>query len=110
MARGLVGQGEFVEVFVSTPLAVAEARDPKGLYKKARAGEIKHFTGVDDPYEPPLKPEVAVHSDRESVDESVARIVGTLEVLGYIPRVSGGDFSAAEEETVKRRLKDLGYI
>jgi hypothetical protein len=53
---------------------------------------------------------VVVHSDRESVDESVARIVGTLEVLGYIPRVSGGDFSAAEEETVKRRLKDLGYI
>src|SRR3989449_3693076 len=53
MARGLVEQGEFIEVFVNTPLEVAEARDPKGLYKKARAGEIKHFTGIDSEYEPP---------------------------------------------------------
>jgi adenylyl-sulfate kinase len=102
--------GRFVEVYVECPIDVLKERDVKGLYKKALAGEIKHFTGVDDPYEPPLKPEVVVHSDRESVDESVARIVGTLEVLGYIPRVSGGDFSASEEETIKRRLKDLGYI
>ncbi len=102
--------GRFVEVYVECPIDVLKERDVKGLYKKALAGEIKHFTGVDDPYEPPLKPEVVVHSDREGVDESVARIVGTLEVLGYIPRASGGDFSAAEEETIKRRLKDLGYI
>jgi adenylyl-sulfate kinase len=102
--------GRFVEVYVECPIDVLKERDVKGLYKKALAGEIKHFTGVDDPYEPPLKPEVVVHSDRESVDDSVTRIVGTLEVLGYIPRVSGGDFSASEEETIKRRLKDLGYI
>jgi adenylyl-sulfate kinase len=102
--------GRFVEVYVECPIDVLKERDVKGLYKKALAGEIKHFTGVDDPYEAPLKAEVVVHSDRESVEESVARIVGTLEALGYIPRVSGGDFSPAEEETIKRRLKDLGYI
>ena len=56
MARGLIGDGEFIEVFVDTPLAVAETRDPKGLYKKARRGELKNFTGVDSPYEPPEQP------------------------------------------------------
>ena len=60
MARGLMGEGEFIEVFVDTPLAVAETRDPKGLYKKARRGELKNFTGVDSPYEPPERPEVRV--------------------------------------------------
>lgn len=102
--------GRFVEVYVECPIDVLKERDVKGLYKKALAGEIKHFTGVDDPYEAPLKPEVVVKSDRESVDDSVARIVSTLEVLGFVPRVAGGEFSDAEEETIKRRLKDLGYI
>ena len=102
--------GRFVEVYVACPIDVLKERDVKGLYKKALAGEIKHFTGVDDPYEPPLKPEVVVASDRESVDESVARIVATLEALGYVPRVPGAEYSPAEEEAIKRRLKDLGYI
>jgi adenylyl-sulfate kinase len=102
--------GRFVEVYVKCPIEVLTERDVKGLYRKALAGEIKHFTGVDDPYEPPLKPEVLVESDRETVDESVARIVQTLEVLGYIPRAVGAEYSEAEEETIKRRLKDLGYI
>jgi adenylyl-sulfate kinase len=102
--------GRFVEVYVECPIDVLTERDVKGLYRKALAGEIKHFTGVDDPYEEPLKPEVVIHSDRESVDESVSKIVGTLEVLGYIPRTDGAEFSEAEEETIKRRLKDLGYI
>jgi adenylyl-sulfate kinase len=102
--------GRFVEVYVECPIDVLKERDVKGLYKKALAGEIKHFTGVDDPYEAPLKPEVVIKSDQESVEESVAKIVGTLEVLGYVPRSGGAEFSATEEETIKRRLKDLGYI
>jgi len=102
--------GRFVEVYVECPIDVLKERDVKGLYKKALAGEIKHFTGVDDPYEPPLKAEVVIRSHEETVDQSVARIVSTLEALGYVPRVPGAEYSPAEEETIKRRLKDLGYI
>ena len=102
--------GRFVEVYVQCPIDVLKERDVKGLYKKALAGEIKHFTGVDDPYEAPAKPEVLIESDRESVDQSVARIITTLETLGYIPRVPGTEYSPAEEEAIKSRLKDLGYI
>jgi adenylyl-sulfate kinase len=102
--------GRFVEVYVSCPIDVLKERDVKGLYKKALAGEIKHFTGVDDPYEAPLKPEVLIESHQESVEKSVARIIATLEALGYIPRVPGAEYSPAEEEAIKSRLKDLGYI
>ncbi len=76
--------GDFVEVFVDAPLAVCEDRDVKGLYKKARAGEIKQFTGIDDPYEAPLKPEVHCHTDQQSVEESVAEIIAKLEAMGYL--------------------------
>jgi len=102
--------GRFVEVYVECPIDVLTERDVKGLYKKALAGEIKHFTGVDDPYEAPLKPEVLVPSSQESVDQSVARIIATLEALGYVPRVPGAEYSPDEEEAIKSRLKDLGYI
>jgi adenylylsulfate kinase len=77
--------GNFVEVFVNAPLAVCESRDVKGLYQKARAGEIKGFTGIDDPYEPPLTPEVECNTDLESLEESVAKIWQKIEDLGYIP-------------------------
>lgn len=77
--------GDFVEVFVNAPLAVCEDRDVKGLYKKARAGEIKNFTGISDPYEPPLNPEVECRTDLETLEESVAKVLGTLEQLGYLP-------------------------
>ncbi len=76
--------GNFVEVFVETPVAVCEGRDVKGLYKKARAGEIQGFTGVDDVYEEPLHPEVAVQTAAESADASVSKILKRLEELGYI--------------------------
>jgi adenylylsulfate kinase-like enzyme len=102
--------GRFVEVYVECPIDVLTERDVKGLYKKALAGEIKNFTGVDDPYEAPLKPEVLIQSNSETVDQSVARIIATLEALGYIPRVPGTEYSPAEEEAIKSRLKDLGYI
>ncbi len=74
----------FVEVFVDCPLEVLAARDVKGLYKKALAGEVENFTGVSDPYEPPLHPDITVRSDRETVDESVSRIWTELEHRGLI--------------------------
>ena len=82
--RGKVGR--FVEVYVEAPISVLADRDVKGLYKKALAGEIKNFTGVDDPYEAPLNPEVVCHSDgSETPEESAAKILRKLEELGYIP-------------------------
>jgi adenylylsulfate kinase len=71
--------GRFVEVWVNAPIEVCERRDPKGLYKKARAGLLPRFTGIDDPYEPPLNPEVECHTDRESVAESVEQVLRYLE-------------------------------
>lgn len=82
--RGLLEQGEFVEVFVDTPIEVCEARDPKGLYKKARAGEISNFTGIDAPYEAPQAPEVHLDTDTLSVDEAATRVVACLEALGIL--------------------------
>ena len=76
--------GSYIEVFVNAPLEVCEQRDPKGLYRKARAGELKGFTGIDDPYEPPLAPEVECRTDQESVAESVAKVMEALRTLGYV--------------------------
>ena len=76
--------GDFVEVYAKCPIDVLAERDVKGLYKKAIAGEIKNFTGVSDPYEEPLNPEVVVETDKETVDESAAKIIAKLEQLGYL--------------------------
>jgi adenylylsulfate kinase len=76
--------GNFIEVFVNSPLEVCERRDPKGLYAKARAGLIQNFTGIDDPYEPPLNPEVLCRTDQESTIESSKQILRKLRELGYI--------------------------
>lgn len=76
--RGLLGEGEFIEVFVDTPLEVCEARDPKGLYKKARAGDISNFTGLDAPYEAPKSPEVHLETAGLSVDDAAAQVVRYL--------------------------------
>ncbi|MFC3033702.1 adenylyl-sulfate kinase [Pseudoalteromonas fenneropenaei] len=78
MVRALVGDGEFIEVFLDTPLDVCEARDPKGLYKKARAGEIKHFTGIDSSYEPPLAPEVRIDTSRGQLNDSIQTLLSYL--------------------------------
>ncbi|MCG3142584.1 MAG: putative adenylyl-sulfate kinase [Anaerolineae bacterium] len=75
----------FVEVYAECPIPVLAERDVKGLYKKALAGEIKNFTGVSDPYEAPLDPEVVYHSDSETVQESARKILSKLEEMGYIP-------------------------
>lgn len=84
--REEVGQriGDFVEVYVNAPLGVCEQRDVKGLYKKARAGEIKNFTGIDDPYEAPLNPTVECRTDLESLQESVEKVWLHLEQAGYL--------------------------
>jgi adenylyl-sulfate kinase len=74
----------FIEAYVECPITVLAERDVKGLYKKALAGEIPHFTGVNDPYEPPRAPEIHIRSDREAVDESLARILKYLESKGMI--------------------------
>jgi adenylyl-sulfate kinase len=80
--------GRFVEVYLECPVPVLADRDVKGLYKKALAGEIKNFTGVDDPYEAPLNPEVICHTDgRETPQQSAAKVIRKLEELGYIPAV-----------------------
>jgi len=75
---------EFIEVFVDCSLAVAEERDPKGLYKKARAGEIKNFTGIDDPYEAPVNPEIHLHTDQMTVEQEVQLVLDHLEENGLI--------------------------
>ena len=74
----------FVEVFVNAPLSVCEDRDVKGLYKKVRAGQIKQFTGIDDPYEPPTNPEVECRTDLEELSQSVDKIIDRLKESGYI--------------------------
>jgi adenylylsulfate kinase len=75
--------GDFLEIYVNAPLAVCEQRDVKGLYRRARAGEIKHFTGIDDPYEPPLNPDIECRTDLETLEESTAKILQKLQELNY---------------------------
>jgi bifunctional enzyme CysN/CysC len=78
MARDLFGEGEFIEVFVDTPLSLCEARDPKGLYRKARAGLIANFTGIDSAYEPPEQAELTVDTSESSADALAERILAEL--------------------------------
>jgi bifunctional enzyme CysN/CysC len=82
MARSLFADGEFIEVFVDTPMAVAEERDPKGLYGKARRGEVKNFTGIDSPYEPPENPELRIDTTVESPEQSAERVGAYLRERG----------------------------
>lgn len=84
MVRELMSDGEFIEIFVDAPIEVCEQRDPKGLYKKARAGEIKDFTGIDSPYEAPSIPEVHIINDGISVGEAASQVVQYLKHKNYI--------------------------
>ncbi len=84
LVRNLVGEGEFIEVFVYAPLEVAEARDPKGLYKRARAGEISNFTGIDSPYEEPESPELILDTSKLTVEQSVDALVDYLVKVGLL--------------------------
>ncbi|MBG51242.1 MAG: sulfate adenylyltransferase subunit CysN [Alphaproteobacteria bacterium] len=84
LARRLVDDGEFIEVFVNTPLELCESRDPKGLYKKARAGEIKNFTGIDSAYEAPEAPEIEIKTADLSAEEAADQIIAYLDARGYL--------------------------
>lgn len=102
----------FIEVFVKCPLEVLVERDVKGLYKKAMAGEIENFTGVSDPYEDPPHPEIVVETDRETLEESVKKVMQYLEENGFAP-VSREDvekITKADEDEIKKRLEMLGYL
>ncbi|HHH37275.1 MAG TPA: adenylyl-sulfate kinase [Epsilonproteobacteria bacterium] len=82
--RHLVEEGEFVEVFIDTPLEICESRDPKGLYQKARKGEIPNFTGIDSPYEAPSQPEIHIHNSGVEIEEVADMIVDYLKEKGYL--------------------------
>ncbi|BCN92761.1 adenylyl-sulfate kinase [Thiomicrorhabdus immobilis] len=84
MVREMTRPGEFIEVFIDTPLATCEQRDPKGLYKKARAGEIKDFTGIDSPYEAPSNPEIRIVNDGISIDNAAQQVIDYLKENKYI--------------------------
>ena len=96
----------FIEIYVECPVSVAEQRDTDGWYPRARRGEVEEFTGVNAPYEPPLSPEVHIHSDTESVDAAATRVIARLEDLEVIPR--GFDEARAQDE-IRRRLASLGF-
>jgi adenylyl-sulfate kinase len=109
-AREMIGR--FVEVFVAAPIEECIRRDVKGLYKKAIAGEIPVFTGVSDPYEEPLDPELVLDTTKESPEDSARRVIATLERLGYLPapEVGEGVYGDGDEVVVKKRLDRLGYL
>jgi adenylyl-sulfate kinase len=104
----------FIETFVKCPVEVCEQRDVKGMYKKAKAGEIKDFTGVNDPYEDPPNPELVLETDTETVKESAHKVLAYLEGRDLIPQkveMSEDEvYTPEEEEIVKKRLADLGYL
>lgn len=99
--------GNFVEIYVKCPIEVCRQRDVKGLYKLVDEGKLKGFTGVDDPYEEPEHPELVIESDKESVEEGVARIFAKLEELGYLEPEEASD---EESAVVTDRLAALGYL
>lgn len=81
--RSLVQENAFIEIYIDTPLSVCESRDPKGLYLKARKGEIADFTGISSPYEAPINPEIHIKTETQSIEESVEQIIDYLEQKGY---------------------------
>lgn len=91
LARSLFEDGDFIEVYVKCPIDECERRDPKGLYKKARKGEIRDFTGISAPYEPPARPEITIETDHLTLDESVERVLHYLQANRYmsVRRTSG---------------------
>ena len=84
MAREMVGEGAFIEIYIDTPLAEAERRDVKGLYKKSRSGELKSFTGIDSPYEAPESPEIIVSTTEMDAEDAADRIINWLQTHDYI--------------------------
>ena len=100
--------GDFIEIFCKCSVQACAARDVKGMYAKAFAGQIKGFTGVDDPYEEPENAEVIVDTEADIIDINLKKILAKLETLGYLPTEQA--ISPEEEEKIKKRLIELGYI
>jgi adenylylsulfate kinase len=103
-ARDLIGDG-YVEVYTRCPLEACIERDVKGMYKKALAGEIKGFTGVDDPFDEPDSPEVICDTDKETPEESAAKIVAFLRSKGFLPATAPGDNGHGGRSGVQQRAK-----
>ena len=101
--------GKFFEVYAKCDIKECINRDPKGMYKKALAGEIKNYTGIDDPYEEPLNPEVVVETDKETPEESAKKIMKKLKELNFLEEEEV-DFSKEEEAEIKKKLKKMGYL
>ena len=91
IAKSIIGSGKFFEVFIDTPKEICALRDPKGLYAKAFKGEIKEFTGVSDPYEAPVDPELTINTHEQTLDESVAQIISYLEARELVPQAQIAD-------------------
>jgi len=104
--------GKFVLIYVECPVDVCKARDPKRLYEKAERGEISNFTGVNDPFEAPTKDEyqIKINTAEQSAEQSTQAVIEGLESLGLIEPTAASGLSAEEEETVKERLRNLGYL
>ncbi len=105
------GTTNFIEVFVKAPLEVCEERDPKGMYKLARAGKIKGFTGIDDPYEEPVNPALVLETHKETLEESASKVIAKLLKDGFIEAFEEEEeFSKEDEDKIKDRLESLGYL
>jgi adenylylsulfate kinase len=94
LVRHMLKEGEFIEVFIDTPIEECEKRDPKGLYKKARAGEIKDFTGIDSPYEVPSAPEIRIANYNVTVDEAANQVIKFLDERGYLKPYKESDIAS----------------
>ncbi len=102
--------GDFVEVYCRCPMEELMKRGAAELFEKAQRGQIAHVAGVNAPYEEPLKPEVLLNTDRLSVEQTVTKVIATLELLGRIERVEAACYTPEEEEMIRQRLQDLGYL
>jgi adenylylsulfate kinase len=104
--------GNYIEVFCDCPLDVLEQRDPKGLYAKAKSGEISNFTGVSDPYEEPEKPEITLKTGEETKEDSFEKVISYLELYKYVPPRSECilcDYSEKDERELRQNLASLGF-
>jgi sulfate adenylyltransferase len=104
--RKMVGEERFIEIFVDTPIEVCEERDVKGLYARARRGQIKGFTGVDDPYEVPVDPEITLHTVEISSEENARKIVEFMEARGFLLPDETNDNSTPQEEELQPEMAE----
>lgn len=102
--------GRFIEIYVNAPLEVVRERDVKGLYAKAEAGELKRFTGVDDPYEEPEKPEIEIRTDKESPARSAQKVIDFLVAKGYISDLPPAQEKDRQTRRIEEMMRETGYL